>query len=223
MVSPIHTVDPSIPLSMSFMTQPNRTSTPLDSSDGEGIGDISMHSSESPDSFDLNVSSTELNMSMISPINESTLSIQVNSDTTCPAIQSKVVPQSVNAGVKLVFDNIDKTVKPRHMTLESQTTSLNYVQAIAVKDRIDYSFLSDKIDPERESNLYDILPDGDDYDSLKKQFIIHISWTIVAYLPFFKVDFMGLVPAHIPHRYSSAMSMRSEVVSIQTTANTHSL
>ena len=136
-VSPIHTLDLSPPLPMSFITQPNRTSTPLDSSDGEGIGDISMHSSESPDSINLNVSS---NMSMISPINESTLSIQVNSDTTCPNIQSEVVPQSVNAGVKLVFDNIDKTVKPRHMTLESQTTSLNYVQAIAVKDRIDYSF-----------------------------------------------------------------------------------
>ena len=33
--SPIHTLDPSTPLSMSFMTQPNHTSTPLDSSDGE--------------------------------------------------------------------------------------------------------------------------------------------------------------------------------------------
>ena len=139
-VSPIHTLDPSTPLPMSFITQPNRTSMPLDSSDGEGIGDMSMHSSESPDSIDLNVFSTELNMSMISPIKESTLSVLVNSDTTCPDIQSEVVPQSVNAGVKLVFDNIDKTVKPRRMTLESQTTSLNYVQAIAVKDRIDYSF-----------------------------------------------------------------------------------
>ena len=139
-VSPIHTLDPSTPLSMSFMTQPNRTSMPLDSSDGEGIGDISMHSSESPDSIDLNVSSTELNISMISPINESTFSVQVNSDITCPDIKSEVVPQSVNAGVKLVFDNIDKTVKPRLMTLESQTTSLNYVQAIAVKDRIDTLF-----------------------------------------------------------------------------------
>ena len=109
------------------------------------------------------------------------------------------------------------------MTLELQMTSLNYVQAIAVKDRIDYSFLSDKIDPERESNLYDILPDGDDYNSLKKLFIIHVSLTIVAYLPFYKVDFMWLVPAHIPHRYSSAMSMKSEEVSIQTTANTYSL
>ena len=84
-------------------------------------------------------------------------------------------------------------------------------------------FFSDKIDLQRETNLYDILPDEDDYDSLKKIFTIHVSRTIVAYLPFFKVDFMGLVPAHIPHRYSSAMSMKSEVVSIQTTANIHSI
>ena len=82
-------------------------------------------------------------------------------------------------GVKIVFDNIDKTIKPRHMTLNSQTTSLHYVQAMAVKDRIDYSFLSDKIDPKRECNLYDILPDADDYDSLKKRFITHISRMIV--------------------------------------------
>ena len=47
----------------------------------------------------------------------------------------------------------------------------------------------------------------------KRDFIIHVSRTIVAYLPFFKVDFKGLVPAHIPHRYSSVMSMKSEVVS----------
>ena len=170
LMSPIHHSIPATHQNMLFMTPPNRMSTPLDSSDGEGIGDISMRSSEFPDSIDLNVSSTELNMSMISPANESTLSIHMNSDTTCPDIQSEVVPQSVNAGVKLVIDNIDKTIKPRHMTLESQTTSLNYVQAIAIKDRIDYSFLSDKIDPERESDLYDILPNGDDYDSLKKRF-----------------------------------------------------
>ena len=68
---------------------------------------------------------------------------------------------------------------------------------MAVKDCIDYSFLSDKIDPERKCNLYDILPDADDYDSLKKRFITHISRMIVAYLSFFKVYFWGLVPAHI--------------------------
>ena len=71
---------------------------------------------------------------------------------------------------------------------------------MAAKDHIDYSFVSDKIDPERECNLYDILPDVDDYDSLKKRFITHFSRMIVAYLPFFKVDFLGLVPAHIPQR-----------------------
>ena len=162
-------------------------------------------------------------MSMTSPTNESTLSVQVNSDTTCPDIQSEGVPPSLNAGVKLVFDNIDETVKPRHIILESKTTSLNYVHVIAVKDQIDYSFLSDKIDLQRETNLYDILPDGDDHDSFKKRITSHVSRTIVVYLPFFKVDFMWLVPAHIPHRYSSAMSMKLEVVSIQTTANKHSL
>lgn len=199
-------LDQGTPLSTLFMTPPNRTSTPLYSSDGEGVsGDISMHSLESPDS-------TELNVSMISPTNESTLSV-VDSGTSCPAMHSEVVPQSVNAGIKIVFDNIDKTCKPRHMTLESQTTSLHYVQAIAVKDRIDYSFLSDTSDPERESNLYGILPDADDYDSLKKRFIVHVSRIIVAHLRFFKADFKGLVPAHIPHRYSSIMSMKSEVVS----------
>ena len=75
LMSPIHHSTPAtLDQNMLFMTPPNRMSTPLDLSDGEGIGDISMHSSESPDNIDLNVSSTELNMSMISPANESTLS-----------------------------------------------------------------------------------------------------------------------------------------------------
>ena len=217
------TLNPSTPLSTLCMTPPNRMSTLLDAcfSDNEGTCDISLHSPDSADS-----SSRVLDVSMLtSPSNESTLST-VNPDThpdTYTDTHSGVVPQSVNAGFKIVFDNIDKTIKPRHMTLNSQTTSLHYVQAMAVKDRIDYSFLSDKIDPERECNLYDILPDADDYDSLKKRFITHISRMIVAYLSFFKVDFLGLVPAHIPHRYSSVMSSKTEVVSNTNHINTHFL
>ena len=195
------TLNPSTPLSTLFMTPPNRMSTLLDScfSDSEGTCDISLHSPDSADS--------------ISRV------LDVHPDTYTNT-DSGIVPQSVNAVFKIVFDNIEKTIKPRHMTLSSQTTSLHYVQAMAVKDRIDYSFLYDKMDPERECNLYDILPDADDilpdaddYDSLKKIFITHISRMIVTYLPFFKVDFLGLVPAHIPHRHSSVMSSKSEVVS----------
>ena len=35
--------------------------------------------------------------------------------------------------------NIDKTIKPRHMTVDSHTTSLHYVHAYAVKDSVDFS------------------------------------------------------------------------------------
>ena len=34
---------------------------------------------------------------------------------------------SHNAGFKIVFDNLDKTIRPRHMTIEKQTQSLHYV------------------------------------------------------------------------------------------------
>ncbi len=43
---------------------------------------------------------------------------------------------------KLVFDNIDKTVKPRYMRMDAQNKSLHYVQLYAVKDRVNLSHLS---------------------------------------------------------------------------------
>ena len=45
-------------------------------------------------------------------------------------------------GFKIVGDNIDKTVKPRHETLHQRSQSLHYFHAYAVRDRIDFSFLS---------------------------------------------------------------------------------
>ena len=54
-------------------------------------------------------------------LNETTLSVVPEA---CTIADACTVPQSVNAGYKIVFDNIDKTIKPRHMTADSQTTSL---------------------------------------------------------------------------------------------------
>ena len=45
---------------------------------------------------------------------------------------------------KLVGDNIDKVVKPRHMRIDSQSRSLHYFHFYAVKDRIDFSHLDDQ-------------------------------------------------------------------------------
>lgn len=133
-------------------------------------------------------------------------------DTLCVELELPNV--SVNAGYKLVFDNIDKTVKPRHMRVDSQTKSLHYVHAYAVKDRIDYSHVSDKRS-DGNTNLYDVLPSSEDYRSLKKNFIVHVSRIILTHLDFFRKDFKGLAEKHIKHKYAKEMSQKSEVVSIR--------
>ena len=123
-------------------------------------------------------------------------------------------PQSFNAGFKIVFDNVDKTVKPRHMSINQQSQSLHYVQAYAVKDCIDFSTISDKRGDEGEQNLYSLLPDSEDYAILKKRFSIHVSRIVTTYLTFFNEDFQSLIERHIKHKYRKEMCMKSEVVSI---------
>ena len=69
-----------------------------------------------------------------------------------------------------------------------------------MKDRIDYSCFSEKLD-NGEVNLYSVLPNSEDYQLLKQNFAIHISRIIADYLLIFKEDFKNLVPRHIPHKY----------------------
>ena len=52
-----------------------------------------------------------------------------------------------------------------------------------------------------------------DYHLWKERFIIHVLRIISTYLDFFKEDFINLVHRHIPHRYSSEMCRKSEIVS----------
>ena len=47
-------------------------------------------------------------------------------------------------GFKVVGDNVDKTIKPRHMREDRQTKSIHYFQIYAVKDRVDLSNRSDE-------------------------------------------------------------------------------
>lgn len=139
------------------------------------------------------------------------------SEATLPSAQpSPARPSefSCTAGYKIVFDNIDKNVKPRYMRSDSQTRSLHYVQAYAVKDRINYAMFSGNTPT--EINVYDILPSGDEYNTLKQNFVIHVSRVIVEYLPFFSKDFKGLTPRHIPHKYWNEMSKKSEIVILYT-------
>lgn len=119
-------------------------------------------------------------------------------------------PGHFSSGLKIVFDNVDKNVKPRFMRFDEQTKSLHYVNIYAMLDRIDFSHLSAEI-PTRP-NMFDILPNKDDYKVLKRNFSIHVARVMVEHLAFFHEDFKGLLPDHIPHKYSTEMSMKSEIV-----------
>lgn len=114
---------------------------------------------------------------------------------------------------KVVFDNLDRTLKPRDMRIDAQNKSIHHVQIYSVRSRIDYLSLSQV--PKCNSgeiNLFDILPSENDYTKLKENFNTLIARILVKNMPFFN-DFTGLVPDHINHQFSDNMSMKSEVVS----------
>ena len=56
----------------------------------------------------------------------------------------EVISEAKWNGFKLCGDNIDKTVKPRNMTITKQSQSFNYFNSYAVLDRIDMSLCSGK-------------------------------------------------------------------------------
>ena len=234
--SPIHPPSTEIPLLLPV--SPASAHAPLASTPvrGKCSANFSMeselltYSSESPDSTALEVSLCDVAIpsfeeeldtdpllmvasSDFHPISISDQEIPVPSSqpsTPVSAIQSDQ-PQSLPAGYKVVFDNIHKTINPRHMTADSQVVSLHYVQAYAVRDRVDYSsFPSQKCG---DTNLYDLLPSQTNYSSLKENFAIYICRVIVENLVFFHDDFKQLTSKDIPHKYSKEHSKKSEVVS----------
>lgn len=115
-------------------------------------------------------------------------------------------------GYKFEFDNLDKTIKPRYMTVDSRTKSMHYVQIYSVKDRIDFSSLQSTPTAGMKC-LYDVLPSATDYSDLKKAYCRLIANMMVEHIPFFSKNFKGLIPKHPPHQYASEMSEKSEVVS----------
>jgi hypothetical protein len=78
-----------------------------------------------------------------SPSSESICISESSTSTICPD-----TPQPASSNIdfptfKIVIDNVDKSVKPRHETSEHHNQSLHYVHGYAVKDRINVSGLDD--------------------------------------------------------------------------------
>ena len=89
---------------------------------------------------------------------------------------------------RLVGDNIDKNVKPRHMTSEHQTHSLHYFHTYAVRDRIDLSNVSSEqpIPKISEMKMEDLLLSNDDNLVLIENLAILIGRVLSKHMPFFR-------------------------------------
>ena len=114
---------------------------------------------------------------------------------------------------KLVFDNVDLSITPTDMRSDVQKQLAHYVQIYAVKDRVDFSHLSEAYPTPvhlDQISLDDVLPSSNDYKELMSNFTTLVSRIMTKHLNFFSSD---SVCTHIPHKYQKEMATRSEVVS----------
>ena len=117
-------------------------------------------------------------------------------------------------GFKLVGDNIDKTVRPRHETIDMKSQSLHYFNAYAVLDRVNLSSFSD-IPP--TTNIHNLplellLPSASSLHALYSNFAVLVARVLTQNLKSFS-SFADIVPSHIEHTYQEQMAKKSVVVS----------
>ena len=153
------------------------------------------------------VSVIESSVSTTAPVMAS-VSAQLSSALGDVSVSSSSQHTTQLQGFRLVADNIDKTVKPRYMRLNSQSSSLHFCHVYAVKDRINFGDLSSNatLIDRTTINITQFLPTSEDETALRSNFEVLISRILTKSI--LKAD----VTDHIPHKYSKEMSQKSEVV-----------
>ncbi len=117
-------------------------------------------------------------------------------------------------GFLFAGDNVDRNIRPRHRTIESQTRSVHWFTTVVIQDRCDFSELADSISvPDvSEFDLNCFLPDKDDYEQLASNVSVLVGRILIKYLSGFS-RFSDLIEYHISHLYSEEMSKKSCVIS----------
>ena len=142
----------------------------------------------------------------IEPRQEASQSESTTDDGDC-------VTESEWHGFKLVGDNIDKTVKPRDMRFNHQVQSLHYFHVYAVKDRINFSGLSNNstfIDPKsNDCNLF--YPSTDDDAALAFNMEILVARILTQNIHGLSHLKYAVMP-HIQHKNTANMVQKSQVV-----------
>ena len=121
------------------------------------------------------------------------------------------------AGFVIVGDNIDRTLRPRHQTLESRTLSLHYFNSYAVLDRCNFISIPE-CKPSQEKltdvDVEQLLPSEADLKQLLYNLSILTGRILAEHVPGF-AQYKHLTKDHIRHKYYREMCKKSQVVSWQ--------
>ena len=158
------------------------------------ISCISLHQEDTEDEISVNSNEYTLEETFYT---HTPIGVNWEMDSDEPRVQEMKMKPISYAGYKIMFDNLDKTIK-------LQTKSLHFIHSYAMKDRIDLYKLSDEMPT--EVNIWGIIPNEVDYLSLKSDFTKLISSMIVEHNHFLALIYEGLPLQHIPHKFSKEMS-----------------
>lgn len=133
----------------------------------------------------------------------------------------KILPglpiQMKHKGFRLCGDNLDKSIRRRHLRSDKRNQSLHYFHAYAVENRIDVSGLSEVCPNISEITdikcaAESILPQSRDDMIIKENITVLVSRVLYQYFNFFKLSFDGVIQWHIKHKNYTEMSCKSVVV-----------
>ena len=115
---------------------------------------------------------------------------------------------------RLVGDNIDFEVHARIQSEDNRNRSIHWTQQYAILNKI--SECLPTVTPQqslKDFSLSSVLPGPDVLENLTKRWAVLVSRVLCKYLPKFQ-HLQKSVVFHIPHKYSSEMNQKSNVVSI---------
>lgn len=78
-------------------------------------------------------------------------------------------------GFMFVGDNIDKNISPKFQRHENRGQSLHHFHGYTLRDRIDFSTLSDVAPPQQKPDPSTFLPSKEDISSLNDELTVLIS------------------------------------------------
>ena len=141
--------------------------------DDEAAGDSSEECDENGISVELEVDGECIGFNVDVEIREMSRTTVASPEAELPATGPGVVSEWTS--FKIVGDNVDKNVRPSNQRIDHQTVLLHYFHAIAVRDRIDFSSLSD-IAPEEITIDPDVLlPTSTDLELLTQEFEVLVA------------------------------------------------